>query len=101
MMGGTLRRGERAPTGGLASDLHARNAYRRGPEAAGRIRCRALLVSGSLDIMTPSRAAAPLRERLAGLQEVTIEGAGHIMMVEQPDPVIDAIAGFLEDPAPR
>ncbi|MYC84882.1 MAG: alpha/beta hydrolase [Acidimicrobiia bacterium] len=101
MMGGTIRLWERAPTGVLASDLHACNAYRRGPEAAGRIRCRALLVSGSLDIMTPSRAAAPLRERLAGLQEVTIEGAGHIMMVEQPDPVIDAIAGFLEDPAPR
>ena len=101
MMGGTIRLWERAPAGILASDLHACNDYGRGPEAAGRIRCPALLVSGSLDIMTPFRAAAPLRERLAGLQEVTIEGAGHIMMVEQPDPVIDAIAGFLRNPAPR
>lgn len=101
MMGGTIRLWERAPAGVLASDLHACNDYGRGPEAAGRIRCPALLVNGSLDIMTPFRAAAPLRERLAGLVEVTIEGAGHIMMVEQPDPVIDAIAGFLRDPAPR
>ena len=97
MMGGTTRLWERAPAGVLASDLHACIDYTRGAEAAGRIRCPALLVRGSLDIMTPSRAAAPLRERLADLREITIDGAGHIMMIEQPDRVIDAIAGFLRD----
>ena len=95
MMGGTIRLWERAPAGVLASDLHACNDYDRGAEAAGRIRCPALLVRGSQDIMTPSRAAAPLREHMADLQEAIIDGAGHIMIVERPDPVIDAIAGFL------
>lgn len=95
MMGGTTRLWERAPAGVLASDLHACNDYTGGAEAAGRIRCPALLIRGRLDIMTPSPAAAPLRESLADLSEFMIEGAGHIMMVEQPDQVIDAIAGFL------
>ena len=95
MMGGTIRLWERSPAGVLAADLHACNDYRRGAEAAGQVRCPALLVGGSLDVMTPSRAAAPLREQIADLREVTIDGAGHIMIVERPDPVIDAIAGFL------
>ena len=101
MMGGTTRLWERSPAGVLASDLHACNDYAGGAEAAGRVRCPALLIRGSLDIMTPSRASAPLRERMADLAEVTIEGAGHIMMVEQPDQVIDTIAGFLRDSGSR
>ena len=95
MLGGTIRLWERSPAGVLASDLHACNNYDRGAEAAGQVECPALLISGTLDVMTPARAAAPLRERLSDLREVTIDGAGHIMMVERPDPVIDAIAGFL------
>jgi len=47
--------------------------------------------------MTPRRAAAPLRDNLAEVREAVIEGAGHIMIVEQPDPVIDALAAFLAD----
>ena len=45
--------------------------------------------------MTPRKVAEPLRQHLMDLREVVIEGAGHIMIVEQPDPVIDAIAAFL------
>ena len=45
--------------------------------------------------MTPNRSANPLRNGIKTLAEVTIEDAGHIMIVEQPDRVIDALDGFL------
>lgn len=95
MMGTTLRLWERAKPGVLAADLHACNNYAHGPDAASAVRCRSLLVSGSLDVMTPYRAAEPLRHHLGDVQEVMIEGAGHIMMAEHPDAVIDALADFL------
>ena len=97
MMGSTIRLWERAGPGVLEADLHACNVYGRGAEAATAVRCPSLLISGSLDVMTPRRAAAPLRENLAEVREAVIEGAGHIMIVEQPDPVIDALAAFLAD----
>ena len=99
MTGSTIRLWERAGPGVLATDLRACNEYRRGPEAAAEVPCPSLLISGSLDVMTPRRAAAPLRSNLAEVREVVIEGAGHIMLVEQPDPVIDALAAFLADTA--
>ena len=97
MMGSTIRLWERARPGVLAADLHACNGYARGAEAAGAVRCPSFLISGSRDVMTPRRAAEPLRRNLADVREVVIEGAGHIMLVEQPDAVIDALAAFLAD----
>ena len=96
MMGATTRLWERSRPGVLATDLHACNDYAGGVEAAAAVRCRSLLISGSLDVMTPHRAAEPLRHNLGDLREVSIEGAGHAMMTEHPDPVIDALAGFLQ-----
>ena len=95
MMGATIRLWERSRPGVLATDLHACNDYAGGREAAGAVECRSLLISGSLDVMTPHRAAEPLRRNLKDVREVVIEGAGHIMMAEQPDQVIDALASFL------
>ena len=96
MMGATIRLWERSRPGVLATDLHACNDYTRGTEAAAAVRCPSLLISGSLDVMTPRRAAEPLRRNLRDVREVFIEGAGHAMMTETPDPVIDALAGFLK-----
>ena len=96
MMGATIRLWERSRPGVLASDLHACNNYGGGAEAAARVGCPSLLISGSLDVMTPRRAAQPLRHNLGDVREMVIEGAGHLMIVEQPDPVIDALAGFLQ-----
>ncbi|MCY3540078.1 MAG: alpha/beta hydrolase [bacterium] len=95
MMGGSIRLWERTPPGVLASDLAACDSYRRGREAARQVGCPTLLISGSQDIMTPNRSANPLRKGIKTLAEVTIEDAGHIMIVEQPDRVIDALDGFL------
>ena len=95
MMGSTIRLWERSRPGVLATDLHACNHYTGGVEAASAVRCASLLISGSLDVMTPRRAARPLRSNLPNVREVVIDDAGHAMMTEHPDPVIDALAGFL------
>ncbi len=100
MMGATIRLWERSQPGVLAIDLVACNSYRGGSAAAAAVQCPVLLVSGSADVMTPFKAAAPLRRNLADVREVMIEGAGHIMMIEQPDAVIDALAAFLGDQSP-
>lgn len=95
MMGSTIRLWERSRPGALAADLIACNNYAGGAEAAAGVRCPSLLISGSLDVMTPRKAAGPLRRHLEDLREVIIEGAGHLMIIEQPDPVIDAIAALV------
>lgn len=97
MMGATIRLWERSRPGVLAADLHACNDYSHGVEAADAVTCPSLLISGTLDVMTPYRAAEPLRHNLGDVREVMIEGAGHVMMTEHPDQVIDALAAFLQE----
>lgn len=79
----------------LRADLAACNAYGDGIEAAARVRCPALVLSGRLDRMTPWKAGAKLAEALPAGRLVVLEGAGHMMMVEQPDATLDALIGFL------
>ena len=95
MAGTTMRLLERNRQGVLAIDLAACAAYD-GRAAAPRVKCPALLVLGSSDLMTRPAAAAPLQEALDHTT-VVLEGIGHSMMIEDPDGVIDAIAAFLTD----
>ena len=94
-LGSTIRLWERAAPGVLANDLHACNNYQNGETAAKSVSCPTLIVSGELDVMAPSSGTQVLRDNIDGHSEVVIPGAGHIMMIEEPDPVIDAIAAFL------
>lgn len=96
MTGGALRLWERAAPGLLGNDLRACDAYEDGPRAAREVRSPTLLITGALDVMAPPAAAEPLRKGLADWEEAVIPGAGHIMIIEQPDPVLDAWAGFLK-----
>jgi len=79
----------------LRTDLGACAAYARGPEAAAAVRCPALIVAGAEDSMTPAREAARLAAMIAGAKLITLAACGHMMMVEQPDATLDALAGFL------
>ena len=45
--------------------------------------------------MAPPKNAAAMCEALADCRTVTLAGAGHAMMAEQPDAVLDALRGFL------
>jgi len=85
----------RARPGVLATDLAACNQYEEGLERAMAVRCPALLVSGGRDRMTPVRAAGALQQALPRMKTVTLAGAGHAMMQEQPDALLDALVRFL------
>lgn len=95
MAGINLRLMERAAVGLMHNDLSACNEYTSGLDSAARVKCPALVVSGSRDQMTPPRAAKALAAALADVRVVTIEGAGHAMMAERPDATLDAMRAFL------
>jgi pimeloyl-ACP methyl ester carboxylesterase len=95
MMGASIRLMERSGAGVLHADFSACNAYGNGLESASRIKCPALLILGKRDLMTPVKAAKALADGLGGSRTVLLEGAGHALMAEKPDEVLDALIGFL------
>lgn len=95
MTGVNRRLMQRQVPGVMHSDFAACNGYVGGMESAARVACPALLLVGSRDRMTPPRAAQALTDMLPDARTVTLEGAGHALMAEQPDGVLDALRGFL------
>ena len=63
------------------------------------LRCPTVLICGERDQMTPRKAAAPLQAALAnvpgGAHIIVLPGAGHAMMSEAPDALLDALRLFL------
>ena len=96
MTGTALRLMERTLPGVLHTDLLACCGYASGLEAASCIRCPALVILGARDIMAPNRNARALIERLADKRVVTLPDAGHALMAEEPDYVLDALREFLK-----
>jgi pimeloyl-ACP methyl ester carboxylesterase len=75
------------------TDFTACNTYSTGLAAAERVACPAALVLGQFDQMTLPRGAQDLAQRLkATLHTVP---AGHFLMQESPDPVLNALREFL------
>ena len=93
--GAARRLALRQRPGVLHNDLAACNAYTHGMEAAAALTCPALLISGSRDMMTHPKAAAKLAAAIPGSHSVTLDGAGHALMAEQPDAVLDALRDFI------
>lgn len=93
--GASLALMRRSRPGSLYVDLANCNSYQDGLEAAAKVTCPALIVSARRDLMTPPRAAQALAQTLKDARQVNVEGAGHSMMAEQPDPVLDALRSFL------
>ncbi len=56
----------------------------------------ALIIAGSQDRMTPAKYASFMAESMPDADLTIIEGAGHMIMLEQPQMVTGAVAGFLE-----
>ncbi len=81
----------RAPPGALYTDLAACDAYQDGAAAAAAVRCPTLVVIGERDRMTPPAASAALAGAIPGARAVTLD-AGHMMMLECPDAVLDLLA---------
>ena len=95
MTGGAQRLMERARPGALYTDLVACQQYANGLEAAKRVRCPALVIVGTRDLMAPPKAAQALLDTLSDPHLVTLSECGHAMMAEQPDAVLDALRRFL------
>jgi pimeloyl-ACP methyl ester carboxylesterase len=95
MMGASMRLMERSGSGVLHTDFSACNAYGNGLESAATVKCPALLILGKRDLMTPAKTAKALADALAGSRTIVLEGAGHALMAEKPDEVLDALIGFV------
>lgn len=94
MYGDTLARLSRLAPGVLHTDLKACKDYSAGLESAALVTCPALVIMGGNDLMTPSKAAAPLLTALSGAKSVSIRSSGHSLMAEAPDATLDALIGF-------
>ncbi|TFW11306.1 alpha/beta hydrolase [Massilia arenosa] len=75
------------------TDFSACNAYANGEAAATQVRCPVLFLFGTKDVMTPPRSTKLLTTALAQGKVVQVD-AGHQMMAERPDAVLDALFGF-------
>jgi pimeloyl-ACP methyl ester carboxylesterase len=60
------------------------------------IRCPTLAICGTADRLTPPKYSTYLCDHIPDAQLVLIEGAGHMVMLEQPEAVSRAIADFLQ-----
>jgi pimeloyl-ACP methyl ester carboxylesterase len=79
----------------LYTDFTACNDYAGGAQAAARIKCPVMLIAGNRDQMTSPRAMQELMKLMPHAQYVMLEGAGHALMAEQPDAVLDTLIRFL------
>lgn len=75
------------------TDFFACNAYANGQVAAEAARCPVLFIFGGKDMMTPARSTKALTTAIAHGKIVQVD-AGHQMMAEQPDAVLDALIAF-------
>ena len=55
-----------------------------------------LVLSGADDLLTPPEHSEEIVQRLPGAEQVLVPEAGHLVMLEHPDVVTQAISGLLE-----
>ena len=95
MLGAGQRLLERAGADVFWTDLQACNAFNADNYVCSD-KVRALVVLGEADMMTPMRAGRALSERLPNAELVAFEGAGHSMLNECPNALLDALKGLFE-----
>lgn len=97
VMGGARRLMQRMsainPAQLFHTDFFACNTYANGEVAAAAVTCPVLFVFGSKDMMTPPRSTRTLTGAIAHGKVVMVD-AGHALMAEQPDAVLDALFKF-------
>ena len=62
----------------------------------GEIVAPAFIVCGTQDHLTPSKYSVYLRDHLSRAELHLVEGAGHMVMVERPSAVVEALSAFLQ-----
>jgi len=91
MIGNTLRLYERSKPGVLHHDMRACNEYTEGTAAAAKVTCPALLILGAEDRLTPVRSTRALQDAIPNAMVEVLPGAGHTIMVEAPNAMLDAL----------
>jgi pimeloyl-ACP methyl ester carboxylesterase len=71
------------------------DSYANGEAAMAQVTCPVLFVLGSVDQMTPPKAAQGLIQKARHARVVTLPG-GHHQMNETPEPMLAALIGFLK-----
>jgi pimeloyl-ACP methyl ester carboxylesterase len=89
----TARRMAQVPSSVLYGDLLACDSFSVA-QRLGEIRAPALVLSGSLDKMTPPEQARRLAEGLPSARLELLPGAGHMLMHEQPQAVAQHLGRF-------
>jgi pimeloyl-ACP methyl ester carboxylesterase len=80
----------------LSADLRACDAFDV-TARLGEVRLPTLVIVGRDDRMTPPALAQELRDGIAGAHLEIVEGAGHMVMLEQPAVVAGHLQSFLGD----
>ena len=91
MIGNTLRLYEQSGPGVLFHDMRACNEYASGTDQARKVTCPALLILGAEDRLTPVRSTRALQEAIPSPVVEVLPGAGHTIMVEAPNAMLDAL----------
>ncbi|WP_315756390.1 MULTISPECIES: alpha/beta hydrolase [unclassified Bradyrhizobium] len=91
MHGGAQATLERCAPDVLFNDLSACNEYQDALASAARIKVPTRLILGEKDMMTPLKAGKALAAAIAQSRTTVLPGAGHTMMTECPDALLDAL----------
>jgi pimeloyl-ACP methyl ester carboxylesterase len=78
----------------MANDYAACNAFDV-MDRLGEISAPTLVIGGTADQMTPPKHATFLADKIPGARLAMIEGAGHMVMLEQPELVARHVEQFL------
>ena len=81
--------------GVLHADLANCQGYADGLDAGNRVWCPTVLVIGALDRMTPSDCGHKLAEAIPNARTVDLPGVGHMIPLEAPDAVLDALRSIM------
>lgn len=95
MMEANLRIMEQQKPGVFGCDMNACNAYARPITDLSAISQSALVIVGDQDRMTPTKASQAVAAATPKSTLVIIKDAGHALMIEQPDAVLDHLRSFL------
>jgi pimeloyl-ACP methyl ester carboxylesterase len=82
---------QRCAPGVLHNDLAACNAYQNALTAAAQVKVPVTVILGERDMMTPAKAGKALAAAIPNARTIVLPGAGHMMMVEQPDELLAAL----------
>ncbi len=95
MSGGVRRVFGASAAGVLATDLAACATWTTGAASAARLTCPAVVVTGSLDVMTPAKKGAELARLIPNARHTNLDGVGHMIMDEAPDAFLEALIAGL------